>query len=74
MSNPNNLHFKALDRIQKYLNKYPSLGLYYNYNNINNILKGYCNSNQGSDINTRRSTSSFIFFYNNNIISQNTTL
>ena len=53
MSNPNKTHFKALDRIWKYLNKYPSLGLYYNCNNINNTLKGYCNSNWGGDINTR---------------------
>ena len=74
MSNPNKLHFKALDRVQKYLNKYPDLGLYYNCNNNNNILKGYCDSDWGGDINTRRSTSGFIFFYNNNLISQNSTL
>ena len=74
MSNPNKLHFKALDRVWKYLNKYPDLGLYYNCNNNNNILKGYCDSDWGGDINTRRSTSGFIFFYNNNLISWNSTL
>jgi hypothetical protein len=75
MSNPNKTHFRALDRIWKYLNKYPNLGLYYNCNNItSNILKGYCDSDWGGDINTRRSTSGFIFFYNNNIISWNSAL
>ena len=74
MSNPDKTHFRALDRIWKYLNKYPNLGLYYNCNNNNNILKGYCDSDWGGDINTRRSTSGFIFFYNNNLISWNSTL
>ena len=53
ISNPNKIYFKALDRIQKYFNKYSSLGLYYNCNNINNILKGYYNSNQSNNINIR---------------------
>ena len=74
MSNPNKLHLKALDRIWKYLNKYPKLGLYYNCNNSLNTLKGYCDSDWGGDINSRKSTSGFIFFYNNNIISWNSAL
>ena len=32
MSNPDLTHFRALDRIWKYLNKYPNLGTYYIYN------------------------------------------
>jgi hypothetical protein len=45
MSNPNITHFRALDRIWKYLNKYPTLGKNYNYND--NILKliGYIDAN-----------------------------
>jgi len=74
MANPDKLHFKALDRIWKYLNKYPTLGLYYNCNNPYNILKGYCDSDWGGDINSRKSTSGFIFFYNNNLISWTSTL
>jgi len=50
MSNPNKLHFKALDRIWKYLNKYPKLGLYYNCNNPLNTLKGYCDSDWGATL------------------------
>ena len=74
MSNPNKLHFKALGRIWKYLNKYPKLGLYYNCNNPLNTLKGYCDSDWGGDINSRKSTSGFIFLYNNNLISWNSSL
>ena len=46
MANPNKTHFKALDRIWKYLNNYPNLGIYYNCNN-NNILelRGYTDAN-----------------------------
>ena len=44
MSNPNKTHFKALDRVWKYLLKFPKLGLYYDYNNNNNTLKGYSDS------------------------------
>ena len=74
MLNPNKIHFKALDRVQKYLLKFPKLGLYYDCNNNNNTLKGYSDSDQGGDINTQRSTSGFIFLYNNNLISWNSTL
>ena len=42
MANPNITHFKALDHIWKYLNNYPNLGTYYNYNNENKLeLRGY---------------------------------
>src|SRR5947209_479884 len=85
MSNPDNNHFKALDRIWKYLNHYPNLGLYYNCNNntnntntINNfnnyILKGYTDSDWGGDLVTRKSTSGYCFLLNNNIISWNSAL
>jgi hypothetical protein len=74
MSNPDKSHFKALDQIWKYLNKYPKLGLYYNCNNPTNTLKGYSDSDWGGDISSRKSTSGFLFLYNNNIISWNSTL
>jgi hypothetical protein len=68
MSNPDITHFRALDRIWKYLNKYPTLRINYNCNN--NILKliGYTNANWGGDIIGRKSTSSFVYLLNNNII------
>src|SRR4030095_16978596 len=72
-SNPNNLHFKAVDRIFAYLKKYPNLGLKYNCNNILN-LKGYCDSDFANCIDSRRSTTGFIFTFGDNIISWNTCL
>ena len=74
MSNPGPEHFKALDRIWKYLNNYPDLGTYYECDkNILEIL-GYTDADQGGDIVGRKSTSSFLFLLNNNIISQNSIL
>jgi len=70
MSNPNISHFKALDRIWKYLNNYPTLGTYYNCNNNNSLeLRGYTDADWGGDIISRKSTSGYIFLLNNNIIS-----
>jgi ABC-type transport system involved in Fe-S cluster assembly fused permease/ATPase subunit len=69
MSNPNITHFKALDRIWKYLNKYPTLGTYYNCNISNLELLGYTDADWGGDIISRKSTSGFLFLLNNNIIS-----
>lgn len=70
MANPNKTHFRALNRIWKYLNNCPNLGAYYNCNN-NNILelRGYTDTDWGGDIIGRKSTSSYLFLLNNNIIS-----
>ena len=74
MSNPGPEHFKALDRIWKYLNNYPDLGTYYDYNkNILEIL-GYTDADWGGDIVGRKSTSGYLFLLNNNIISWNSIL
>jgi Reverse transcriptase (RNA-dependent DNA polymerase)/gag-polypeptide of LTR copia-type/Integrase core domain/GAG-pre-integrase domain len=74
MSNPNYSHFKALDRIWKYLNKYPNYGTYYNCNIDKLELIGYTDADWGGDITSRKSTSGYIYFINNNIISWNSTL
>ena len=71
MSNPNQTHFRALDRIQKYLNNYNRKGILYYKDSYNKLpLKGYTYSDQGSDVTTRNSTTRYIFQLNNNIISQ----
>lgn len=69
MSNPNDTHFRALDRIWKYLNKYPDLGLNYDCNTITEMAVGYTDADWGGDIIARKSTSGYIFSINNNIIS-----
>ena len=43
MAKPDKSHFAALDRIWRYLVKYPDLGLYFSYNNDIKLL-GYSNS------------------------------
>ena len=69
MSNPDLTHFKALDRIWKYLNKYPNIGTYYLCNKSFLELLGYTDANWEEDINSRKSTSGFLFLVNNCIIS-----
>ena len=69
MSNPDLTHFRALDRIWKYLNKYPNIGTYYLCNKSFLELLGYTDADWGGDINSRKSTSGFLFLVNNCIIS-----
>ena len=74
MSNPNKTHFRAFDRIWKYLN-HKDIGIYYNCNNHNTLnLLGYSDADWGGDTITRRSTSGYTSFINNNLISWNSTL
>jgi hypothetical protein len=74
MSNPNISHFKALDRLWKYLNNYPKLGTYYDCNKNIFELLGYTDADWGGDIISRKSTSGFLYLLNNNIISWNSIL
>jgi len=69
MANPNIEHFKALDRIWKYLNYTPKLGLYYNCSDNILELKAFTDADWGGDIIGRKSTSGYITFINNRIIS-----
>jgi hypothetical protein len=50
MSNPNNEYFNALNRIWKYLLRYPELGLIYNCNGNDLFIKGYSDSDWGNDL------------------------
>ena len=69
MSNPNQSHFRALDRIWKYLNHYPDLGLNYNCQIVNQNVLGYTDSDWGGDTIARKSTSGYLFLLNGNVIS-----
>ena len=74
MSNPNKAYFIALDKVQKYLNKYPTIGLHYKCLN-KPYLVGYTNLDQGSNINTIKSTSGYIYIFSkDNIIRWNSIL
>lgn len=69
MANPNESHFRALDRIWKYLNKFPSIGLSYNCSEIDSQILGYTDADWGGDTISRKSTSGYLFQLKNNIIS-----
>jgi len=74
-SNPGILHFKAVDNIFAYLNKYPDLGITYNgINNNNLLLKAYSDSDWGNCTDSRRSTTGYITTLGNNLISWCVTL
>lgn len=76
MQNPNQDHFKYLDRIWQYLNYTKAYSLVYQSKpNQNNSLKleGYCDSDWGGDY-TRKSTTGYLFLLDKNIVSWNSRL
>ena len=70
ISNPNKQHYTAVNRIFKYLNNTPIKGLLLeNLNNSQPNLIGYTDADWGGNLITRRSTTGYIFFFNNTPIS-----
>src|SRR5271157_5540695 len=63
MVNPDLSHFKALDRIWAYLNKYPDLGLKYQCD-AQVFLKVYSDSDWASSLEDKKSTSAFVSMLN----------
>ena len=61
MSNPSQEHFYALEKIWKYLLAANNLGLIYHYYSDNLYIKGYYDSDWGNDLDSRKSTSGYIF-------------
>lgn len=68
MSNPGPEHFKYLDYIWKYLIGTKDYSLTYDDSTIP-ILIGYSDSHWGGDYPTRRSTTGYLFTFNNTAIS-----
>jgi len=54
-------HWNAVKRIFKYLKETVDLGITYRGSESDLILTGYCDSDYAADIDTRRSTSGYIF-------------
>jgi len=73
MAKPDKSHFMALDRIWKYLIRYPDLGLCFSINE-NIRLLGFSDVDWANCLMNRRSTTGFCFLYNRNLISWNSTL
>ena len=61
MANPGPTHFRLLDKVWKYLEQRPNLGLYYQSDST--TIEGYVDSDWGGDIGTRRSTTGYIFLF-----------
>lgn len=58
---PGQQHWRAVKRILAYLHKTRLLGIRYGGNNT--ALTGYCDSDYAGDLQTRRSTSGFVFIH-----------
>lgn len=72
MSNPGPEHFKVLDKLWKYLATNPEYGLHYHSESPE--LAGYCDSDWGGDLETRRSTTGFIYLFRGTPLSWNSKL
>lgn len=59
---------QAAKRILPYLNGTRDHGLFYTYSNAYNLV-GYTDSYWADDIETRRSTSGYVFYLGNEVIS-----
>lgn len=68
MSNPAEQHFSALNRIWQYLNYSADFALTFQ-SNKNPKLVGYCDSDWGGDIISRKSTTGYLFLLGNSAIS-----
>lgn len=73
MANPGVDHFRALDRIWKYLIGTPNTGVSYGQSRDLKI-QGYCDSDWGGDYPTRKSTTGYLFTLNGGAISWNSRL
>jgi hypothetical protein len=69
MSNPDATHFRALDRVWKYLVGTVDYSLVYTTSEHRLHLSGFVDSDWGGDYPTRKSTTGFIFFYANAPVS-----
>jgi hypothetical protein len=69
MSNPDATHFRALDRVWKYLAGTVDYSLVYTPSEHRLHLSGFVDSDWGGDYPTRKSTTGYIFFYANAPVS-----
>ena len=69
MSNPDATHFRALERIWKYLVGTVNYSLVYNSSELRPNLSGFVDSDWGGDFTTRKSTTGYLFYYANAPVS-----
>lgn len=68
-NNPSNSHVEAVKRILKYLKATKNLGILYSSQVSDNILTGYSDADYASDVDTRRSTTGYVFKVNGGAIT-----
>lgn len=68
MENPAVAHVNAVKRILKYIKGTLDMGIVYK-SGVDMILLGYSDADYAGDVETRRSTSGFVFMFGNGIIS-----
>ncbi|KAH9697038.1 hypothetical protein KPL71_023433 [Citrus sinensis] len=61
MENPKTIHFKAANRILRYIKGTINFGLLYSFSNYYKLV-GYSDSDWGGDVDDRKSTIGFVFF------------
>ena len=62
-------HWNAVKRIIKYLTGTRDLGIFYEAHNDGIVLTGFSDSDYAGDVDTRRSTTGFCFFFSNGIVT-----
>ena len=71
--NPGIDHWKAIKQILRYLRETTTIGLEFNFSGDTSMtLRGYSDSDWASCIDTRRSTTGYVFMFNTSPISWNT--
>lgn len=68
LDNPQTGHINAVKRILKYILGTMDYGIQFNFIN-NNCIVGFSDADYGGDVETRRSTSGFVFMFGNGAIS-----
>ena len=67
LTNPNESHCEAVDRVYAYLNTYPELGPTYGFDNTG--LIGYTDADWAGDQNERKFTSGYLYLFKDGLIS-----
>ena len=68
MSNPSETHWTGVKRVLRYLRGTSNYGLVYDGNGSNELY-GFCDADWAGDMNTRRSTSGYVFRFGNSSIT-----
>ncbi|XP_074336147.1 secreted RxLR effector protein 161-like [Apium graveolens] len=69
MERPTILHMNAVKRILRYVKRTVQYGLIYARNSGNNVATGFSDNDLGGMSNDRRSTSGFVYYLNDSLIS-----